>query len=91
MSYHFRVTHPGEKVSLAITGADKEGPMIVAAFSGQHRPLTDRALVKLFLRMPLLGAKVLAGIHWEAARLYAKGLRIQPRPAPPAQPVTFTS
>jgi DUF1365 family protein len=40
--------------------------------------------------MPLLGLKVLAGIHWEALKLFAKGMRLKPRPAAPKIAVTVT-
>ena len=33
--------------------------------------------------------KVIAGIHWEALRLWRKGLRIVPRPPPPREAVTI--
>ena len=33
--------------------------------------------------------KVIGGIHWEALRLWRKGLRPLPHPAPPRDPVTI--
>jgi DUF1365 family protein len=39
--------------------------------------------------MPLLGAKVLFAIHWEAAQLWLKGLPLLRRPPPPAHPVSL--
>jgi hypothetical protein len=39
--------------------------------------------------MPLPGLKVFAGIHWEAAKLYLKGLKLQPTPTPPDSAVTI--
>ncbi|QKC98319.1 DUF1365 family protein [Mesorhizobium sp. NZP2298] len=50
------------------------------SFSGKRRDVTDAALMRAFLSYPLLTLKVVAGIHWEALRLWAKGLR--PRGAP---------
>jgi DUF1365 family protein len=70
--------------------SDSEGLMIATAFAGTRRTLTDRALLEMFLKMPFLGIKVLAGIHFEAARLWWRGLKLLPRPAPPADPVTIT-
>jgi len=88
MDYRFRVGPPGEAVSVHITGSEDGGPMIVAAFSGRRRPLTDAALARAFLTHPLLTLKVVAGIHWEALLLWAKGMRFHQRPAPPHEPVT---
>jgi DUF1365 family protein len=90
LTYRFRVTPPASDVVVAITASDAQGVMISTAFAGQREALTDRALLGRFLRMPLLGMKVVAAIHWEAARLWWKGMRLQARPAPPSNPVTYT-
>jgi len=90
MRYRFRVTRPGAQMSMAINASDSEGVMIATAFAGTRGALTDRALLAAFLTMPFLGLKVLAGIHFEAARLWWRGLKLLPRPAPPADPVTIT-
>jgi DUF1365 family protein len=41
------------------------------------------------LGMPMQGAKVLAGIHWEALKLWMKGMKLRPEPPPPATDVTL--
>jgi DUF1365 family protein len=41
--------------------------------------------------MPFLGAKILAAIHFEALKLWWRGLSLLPKPAAPAQPVTIIS
>jgi DUF1365 family protein len=91
MTYRFRVTPPREAVSVAINAADGEGLMIATAFAGRREELTDRVLLTRFLRMPLLGKKVVAAIHWEAAKLWWKGIGLQSRPAPPTHPVTYST
>jgi DUF1365 family protein len=45
----------------------------------------------MLLRHGMLSLKVLGAIHWEAVKLWLKGLRLQPRPAPPHHPVTIVS
>ena len=69
-------------------GSDAEGTLITANFTGQRQPLTDTSIVSTLLRHPLLTAKVLGGIHWEALKMVLKGLRLRPLPAPPAAAVT---
>jgi DUF1365 family protein len=88
MHYNFRLIPPDERIDLAITGLDDEGPMIVATLEATRRPLTDGALLRVLLAYPLMTLKVIAAIHWEALRLWRKGLAVHPRPAPPSQPVT---
>lgn len=63
--------------------------MLSAAFAGARREMDDRALFAAFLAHPLQALRVLAGIHWEALKLWRKGLRIRPRPAPPAEAVSI--
>lgn len=90
-SYAFRLTRPGATVSLHVEARDAAGPLLFAAFSGQRREMSDTALLRSFLAHPLLALRVLGGIHWEALKLWRKGLRLRPRPAAPAHPVTIAS
>ena len=89
MDYRFQVTLPGRSVSVAIQATAHGETMIATSFAGKRHELSDRALLGAFLRHPLLALKVLAGIHWEALRLWRKGMRLQPRPPAPAVPVSF--
>ena len=90
MTYDFRISAPAERVATAIVGRDPAGaPLIVATFLGRRRPLRDREFAAAFIRHPLLTLKVVAAIHWEAARLAAKGFGLRRKPAPPPQPVTI--
>ena len=50
--------------------------------------LDDAALARAFLRYPLLTLKVIGGIHWEAFKLWRKGVALVPHPAAPENPVT---
>jgi DUF1365 family protein len=90
LTYRFRVSRPGARMVVAIDAAGAEGRMIATSFAGVRSELTDLGLLWLFLRMPVLGLKVVAGIHWEAAKLFMRGLRLKHRPAPPEIPVTVT-
>ena len=51
------------------------------ASPGVRRELTDGALLRVFLKIPLITAKVTLAIHWEALRLWLKGMRLRTRPA----------
>jgi DUF1365 family protein len=89
MRYRFRVEPPEELVSVGVYGDDAEGLLIAATLNGRRRALTDAALILTVLRMQLLAAKVVAGIHWEALKMWRKGLRLVRRPPPPPFPVTI--
>jgi uncharacterized protein len=88
MTYRFQVTPPGDTVSVAIRGTTGAETMITTSFTGTRQLLSDRTLARAFLLHPLLALKVLAGIHWEALRLWRKGVRLQPRPPMPADAVS---
>lgn len=79
MTYSFVVRPPGETVNLAIEVEDEEGSMMIAAFTARRRSLTDENLIAAWLAHPLLILQVIGGIHWEALKLFLKGMRIRRR------------
>jgi DUF1365 family protein len=84
MRYHFRVSPPGERVKLRILETDREGPLLAATFNGRRRSLTTAALLRSFFSLPLVTLKIVAAIHWQALRLWLKGVRPVPRRSPAA-------
>ncbi|WP_416898947.1 MAG: DUF1365 domain-containing protein [Minwuia sp.] len=80
--YRFRIRPPAENVAVVIRHDTGRGPLLDAAFSGNRRPLTDRALAAAVLRHPLMTHKIIAGIHWEALKLWLKGVPFLGRKGP---------
>ena len=89
MVYNFQVRPPDHEFALSIQENDQEGALLYASFGGQRRELTSRAAFISFLRFPLLTLKVIGGIHWEALKLWLKGVPLVHHPRPPAEPVTI--
>lgn len=89
--YDFRIRAPGESVLVTVNHGDAGGLLLHAAFRGRRVELGDGALAAAFLAFPLMTLKVIAGIHWEALRLWRKGIAFHRRPAPPAEPVTLVA
>lgn len=83
LRYRFLTQAPGETVSLKIIERDTHGVVLTALLSGKVFEANFLSLLRRALSSPLLGVKVMAGIHWEALRLWLKGHRLRPRPAPP--------
>jgi DUF1365 family protein len=88
LTYDFRVSGPGDDVSVVIRASNSEGPLLLAALSGRARDFTDANLFGLLLQQPFLTLKVIAAIHWEAVRLWIKRVGIRRKPPKPAYPIT---
>jgi DUF1365 family protein len=79
MRYHFRVLPPDGYVRLRILATDRDGPLLAATFNGERRALNTAQLLRGFFALPLVTLKIMAAIHWEALRLWVKGVRPAPR------------
>ncbi|MEG3619636.1 DUF1365 domain-containing protein [Magnetovibrio sp. PR-2] len=86
--YRFRLSQPSDNITVLIDQCDADGVMLKASFTGQALDVSDRALATLVLKYPFMTLKVMAGIHWEALKLWRKGLKLFDRPAPPLSPIT---
>jgi uncharacterized protein len=80
MSYAFVAAPPKERVAISISARDKEGPVLIARLAANRIPLADRTLLRALLAYPFLTLKVVAAIHWEALRLWLKGVGLADRP-----------
>lgn len=84
MRYHFRMLPPGAEIRWRILETDPEGPLLAATFTGRQESMATATLLSLTARIPFLTLKIVAGIHWEALKLWVKGAKYIPRPkAPP--------
>lgn len=83
--YEFTTQAPAASVSLGISLRVNSAPVMQAWFKGEKRALSDWNVLKAFFSFPLQPLKVVTGIHWEALKLWVKGLRLVSRP-PQLQP-----
>jgi len=91
MRYDFRIIGPDERIAVGISASSSAKPVLNAVLTGRRRELTDRHLMFAFLKIPAITIKVITAIHWEALRLWAKGIRLHRRPSPPAPAVTIVT
>ena len=91
--YHFRFLFPRDSKSKSNTVCRIELhenglPLINTSISGVAEPLSKRALYLAFLRYPLMSLGVIGRIHWQALKLWLKGVPFYTKPTPPAIEVT---
>lgn len=82
--YGFHFNSPEDAMALGVTLSIQDRPVLKAYVHGRRAPLTDKALLRAFASVPFLTFKVVGAIHWQALKLWWKGLRLMPRPRPPA-------
>jgi DUF1365 family protein len=75
LRYEFRVTPPGERAVVSMVVRRGEDVALTASFAGERRELTDANLMRAWLGNPLMTITVIAGIHWEALKMWVKGVR----------------
>lgn len=85
--YHFGFDMRADQIAIQIQFRNgSEG--VVATLSGPRAPLTNRGLIRAFIRRPLGALRTTILIHWQALRLKLKGARYRTRPQPPNHEIT---
>lgn len=78
-NYKFSLNSPNNNLDVRIIEYIQDEPLLVATLQGQQKPLTDRQLLIQAVLHPFLPQKVMASIHYEALKLWLKGISLQPR------------
>jgi uncharacterized protein len=86
--YSFHLSPPGDSVVVGVAVRGADGPVLKTHFRGERLPLTDRTLASVVVRHPLMTAKVVGAIHFEAARLWLKGVPLVKRHSSPRHSVS---
>jgi DUF1365 family protein len=86
VDYEFIVTPPHDRLVAHMTTIDRtEGtnqPFFDATLSLERRDWSAAAIRRELIRHPWMTAKVIGAIHWQAFRLWSKGLPYHPHPNP---------
>ncbi|OWS72433.1 DUF1365 domain-containing protein [Polynucleobacter aenigmaticus] len=91
--YHFRFLFPQDSKSkrnivCRIELHEDGAPLINTSISGLAEPLDKSALYLAFLRYPLMSLGVIGRIHWQALKLWLKGVPFYSKPKPPEIEIT---
>lgn len=89
VNYQFKMSMPNESIHLHIGLHDDEGQVMSASFAGIQHGVSDGELLLAFIQYPLMTLKVTVGIHFEALRLWLKGVPLIAR-TPAANPNSFS-
>jgi uncharacterized protein len=73
--YFFRLLKPGKKISVIIDQNDQEGKILFASQEGVKIELNNKTLIKTYLKHPLMTFKIILAIHFEAFKLWTKGIK----------------
>ena len=74
--YFFRLLKPGDKISIIIDQNDKAGKILFASQDGVKGEISNDNLIKSYLSHPLMTFKIILAIHFEAFKLWSKGIRL---------------
>jgi hypothetical protein len=72
--YRFRFYLERNALLARIDYDDAEGELLLTAISGKAREWSNKSLLSTFCRMPFLTAGVMLRIHWQALKLWLKGV-----------------
>jgi uncharacterized protein len=82
-NYRFRFLNTGERIVARIDHDDAHGALLRTSVSGRLEPLTRASQRRAFFGMPLMTLAVIARIHWQALRLWAKRVPFFRKPQAP--------
>ena len=74
VAFDFRFKNPGQNLPIAIDTYQGEQKNLVSTLTGKRTELTTSNLARLTLAFPLVTLKIIFLIHWEALRLWLKGI-----------------
>ena len=74
-TYFFRLLKPGNKISVIIDQYDNEDKILYASQDGFRSDFNTKHLIISYLKHPIMTFKIILAIHFEAFKLWAKGIK----------------
>lgn len=86
--YRFRFKVNTKKSAIRIDHHNADGEMLRTSIVGHAAPISNVKLAYAFVRYPWMTLGVILRIHWQAVKLWAKGVTFYSKPAPPSKELT---
>ena len=90
-NYFFRILKPGEKISVIIDQYQTDEKILYASQDGKRVDFTSKELLKSYLKHPLMTFKIISAIHYEAFKLWTKGIKFIKKKIKIRNNITFES
>jgi len=74
-NYFFRITKPAEKISVIIDQYQLDEKILFASQDGRRVDFNSKELLKSYIKHPLMTFKIISAIHFEAFKLWVKGIK----------------
>ena len=74
-NYFFKILRPSDKISVVIDQYQSNEKILFASQDGKRVDFNSKELLKSYLKHPLMTFKIISAIHFEAFKLWIKGIR----------------
>ncbi len=74
-NYFFRILKPEDKMSVIIDQYQANEKILYASQDGKRADFNSKELLKSYLKHPLMTFKIISAIHFEAFKLWTKGIK----------------
>jgi DUF1365 family protein len=89
--YRFRFARSAERIVARVEVHDGQGPLLLTSLSGRLSRADRAGQRAAFIKHPWMTLGVIARIHWQALRLWSKGVPFFRKPPAPTRFVTHSS
>ncbi len=90
-NYFFRILKPCERISVIIDQYQSDEKILYASQDGKRKDLNSKELLKSYIKHPLMTFKIISAIHFEAFKLWTKGIKFIQRKLKIKNNITFES
>lgn len=86
VTYDWRFTEPASQLAIHMENLRAGQPFFDATMALQREEISSASLARVLLQYPLMTAKVIGAIHWQALKLWAKGVPFRSHPKQRKEP-----